>query len=161
MIHADAIVVLGCTLRDGGRPSAAMARRVRLAALAWRQGVATQVIATGGRRWGEHVEALVMKQQLVREGVPAEAVRLELCSLTTLENGRYTAELMQRSNLTRAMIATCTWHLPRALANFRGFGIDAIAPPAEWHEVTQETAMMRLREGVCAWADSVMMSRRS
>jgi uncharacterized SAM-binding protein YcdF (DUF218 family) len=138
-----------------------LARRIRLAAHAWREGVAAHVIATGGRRWGEHVEAVVIKRELVREGIPERAVALELCSLSTLENGRYTAELMRQLKLQRAMIATCVWHLPRALSNFRGFGVDAIAPPDHWHEATEVSRLTRLREGVCAWADSVMMSRQN
>jgi len=59
----------------------------------------------------------------------------------------------------RALIATSSWHMARAIANFRRWGVEAIAPPDSYLESSPVSASVRLREGVCAWADSVMMPR--
>lgn len=157
MTSADVIVVLGCTLAAGGVPTPALSRRVALAARAFREGMAPRIIASGGRRWGEHVEAVAISRALASAGIPENAVLLELCSLTTLENGHYTAELMGRLGIKRALITTCAWHLPRALANFRRFGVDAVGPPPSWLDGRAVPLATRIRERLCQWADSAMM----
>ena len=156
---ADAIVVLGCAIREHGEPSPALERRIGLGARLFQHGAAERIIASGGRRWSEHIEALVIQRALRERGVPPQAILVELCSLTALENGRYVAELLRAIGGTRVLLATSSWHMPRAITNFRRWGLDAIAPPASWLETSPVSAGVRLREGVCAWADSVMMPR--
>ncbi len=155
----DVIVVLGCAIRSSGIPSAALTRRINLAFRAYEQGVAPRIIASGGRLWGDQVEALLIAQQLVDRGVPADAILHELCSLNTRENCRFTAQLLRRIGASRAMIATCGWHLPRAMGNFERVGVAAVAPPPSWLDTPPASARLRVRERVCAWADSVIMPR--
>jgi uncharacterized SAM-binding protein YcdF (DUF218 family) len=62
----------------------------------------------------------------VARGLPADMVYPELCSLTTSENALFTASLLRRIGARRALIVTCNWHMPRALACFRSLGIDAL-----------------------------------
>jgi len=128
-------------------------RRVLLAARAHQQGVAPWIIASGGRRWGSHVEAVVIRDQLVRCGVDAAAITMELHSLTTLENGIYCGELLRKRGARRVLLATCQWHLARARLDFRRCGIDALAPPDDWLCSPPPTLMLRLRERFCAWLD--------
>ena len=156
---ADAIVVLGCAIRANGEPSPALERRIGLGARLFQHGAAERIIASGGRRWSDHIEALIIERALRKRGVPPEAILVELCSLTTLENGRYVAELLRSMSGSRVLIATSSWHMARAITNFRRWGVDAIAPPASYLETSPVPAGVRLREGVCAWADSVMMPR--
>ncbi len=89
------------------------------------------VVASGGRRWGTHVEADVMARELVRRGVPPSAVVRERCSLSTRDNARFTAAVMARRGAGRAAIVTCSWHMPRALALFSSAGVDAVAIVAD------------------------------
>lgn len=160
-VQCDAIVVLGCTVRSSGTPSAALARRIALAHRAFEQRVAPRVIASGGRRWGDHVEGVVIARELARLGVPEAAIVMELCSLSTRENCRYTAELLHTLGDRRALIATCAWHLPRALGNFERLGVAAVPPPLAWLDTPPASLGLRLRERVCAWADSAIMPRTS
>jgi uncharacterized SAM-binding protein YcdF (DUF218 family) len=157
---ADAVVVLGCTVRRDGSPTPALARRVALAARAFSAGLAPRIIVSGGRRWGEHVEALVMARELRAAGVPESAVVPELCSLTTVENCTYTARLLRDLGARRALVATCAWHLPRALEGFRTVGVEAVAPPAAWLGPATARASVRWRERVCAFADALLLGRR-
>jgi uncharacterized SAM-binding protein YcdF (DUF218 family) len=126
VLRADAIVVLGCKIMPSGRPSAAAARRADAAAAAYRAGVAPVVIASGGRRWGAHVESRVFGHALASAGVPRSAILTELCSLTTYENAIYSAALLRRLGARTAAVVTCGYHLPRALADFRAAGIEAL-----------------------------------
>jgi len=157
--EADVIAVLGCAVRPGGQPSAALRRRCALAARLYRQGAAPVVIATGGRAWGQHIEAVVMKQTLIAEGVAEGDVLMELCSLNTFENGHYTAELLQRRGMRSALVATCAWHLPRALRNFRRFGVHALAPPHSWLDTPTPSATLRLREALWSGVDGLIGDR--
>jgi len=129
--RADAIVVLGCRVHPSGQPSAAAQRRVQRAALAYDEGVAPRVLVSGGRRWGEHAEALVLREALRAAGVPSEAIDVELCSMTTSENAFFSARLLRRYGTARVAVVSCAWHLPRALANFSAAGVEAIALPAD------------------------------
>jgi uncharacterized SAM-binding protein YcdF (DUF218 family) len=160
-VRVDAIVVLGCTVREDGQPSAALARRLALGARAFHEGVAARVVVSGGRRWGSHVEGVVMERELRARQVPREAIVMELCSLSTAENCWFTAQLLPSIAAERVLVATCGWHLPRALRNFALVGIDAVAPPAAWLTSPPPSLGRRLRERMNAWADWCMMPRDS
>lgn len=164
MLRADAIVVLGCRILPSGRPGAAAARRVAAAASAYRAGVAPCLVASGGRRWGEHVEARALSRELIRAGVPGEAVLEELCSLSTFENAIFSAALLRRlpgaSSAPRAVIVTCPFHMPRALADFRRAGIDAAPFPSDRARASvARRAYLSAHEIVCGWLDARAMRR--
>src|SRR5262249_30489336 len=114
----DAIVVLGCRPGESDRSEAALTRRAERAARAFHEHRARAVIASGGRRWRGISEAELLAERLTAFGVPREAVVRELCSLSTLENAWYSAELLRAGSFTRPAVVTCDWHLPRALACF-------------------------------------------
>ncbi len=84
------------------------------------------VIASGGRRWGEAVEADAMAEALVAGGVPGRAVVRERCSLDTIDNARFSAAILERRGIREAAVVTCSWHLPRALALFADAGVQAV-----------------------------------
>ena len=153
---ADVIVVLGCAVR-GGRASPALERRVALAVHAHRQGVARAIIVSGGRRWDGHAEAVVMRDLIVR-ALPAVEVLLELRSLTTAENALFSAKMMRDIGARTALVASCGWHLPRALADFRRAGIDALAPPAAWIDSPPPSWRTRTRELACDWLDAALLA---
>lgn len=122
----DALVVLGCRVELSGALSATLRRRADWAYVAAQAGLARFVITSGGRRWGEHVEAERVAHYLVGRGVPDSDVFPELCSLTTSENALFSTTLMARLGAQRALLVTCDWHMPRALACFRALGVDAL-----------------------------------
>jgi uncharacterized SAM-binding protein YcdF (DUF218 family) len=158
-VKADAIVALGCRVRRDGTPSAALERRIALALRAYHAGVAPRLIASGGSRWHGHVEALVMQRAFVAGGAPETSVVCDLLSLSTSENARYSARLVRMFDGRRVMLATSSWHQARARANFERAGLRVILPPASWLDTPPPTLLTRLRESVCAWADSCMMPR--
>ncbi len=146
MIRADVIVVLGCRVAADGRPSASLARRIRLAARAFDEGVADCILASGGRAWHGHSEARCIRDGLVAQQVPGGAIRQELCSLTTLENAYYCQRWMQSQRMRSALLCTCPWHLPRARRSFERFGAQVVLPPACWHEPQPRPPRHALRE---------------
>lgn len=155
-----AIVVLGCPVRldVGGRlSSSALSRRIGAAASAYEKngGRGTVVVVSGGRRWGTAVEADVMKRELVLRGVPPQAIVRERCSFRTLDNARFSAAILVRRGLTRALLVTCAWHVPRAVRLFAMAGIETDPLPVRddgWAPWTRR-AWRSAREGLLAWIE--------
>lgn len=155
----DAAVVLGCRVMAGGCPSTALARRIDLAARLYHAGVVPRVLASGGRRWHGHTEAEVIGRSLVAAGVPEDRVALELWSFTTVENGHYSAAWAERNGCREVVLATCAWHLPRALWIFRSFGLDASPPPPGFDRTPTPAPGVRFREGLRTVFDWSMLRR--
>lgn len=89
----DAIVVPGCAVRPNGQASPALARRVRHAVAAWREGRAPRIVLTGGIGRAPPSEAQVAAELAVSMGVPPAALVEERQSTTTHENARLAAAL--------------------------------------------------------------------
>lgn len=67
---------------------------------------------------------------LVARGVPRGAIVRELVSLSTRENAVRSATLLAALGATEVVVATCDWHLPRALREFARAGVVAAGAPA-------------------------------
>lgn len=154
-----AIVVLGCWIDPDGVPGPAAARRAEAGLRAWRANLAPRIITSGGRRWPARgpsdstvSEASALARWLVARGVPEGAVYRELASMNTAENAIYTRSLVariaghgEREPGARVFVATCAWHLPRALAAFRRAGFDPTGVPS-----SLGSGMSRVRRATAA-----------
>jgi uncharacterized SAM-binding protein YcdF (DUF218 family) len=132
-----AIVVLGCRVRlgaDARLSPGALARRVEMGARTYlrRNDASLVIVVSGGRRWGNDVEADVMAGELSRLGVPEAAIVRERCSLSTRENARFTADVLTRRSIDGVTLVTCPWHMERAVRCFARAGIvvEPVAAPA-------------------------------
>jgi uncharacterized SAM-binding protein YcdF (DUF218 family) len=103
---------------------------VRAAAEAFGREDCAVIVASGGRVWDEIVEADAMCEALVRLGVPRERVLRERCSHTTRGNARFTSTLLSRIGIEQVLLVTCDWHMARASAVFRRYGIRIEVSPA-------------------------------
>ena len=139
----DAIVVLGCRVPAQGSLRGAAARRVARAALAYAQGVAPVVIASGGKAWGGTLEACAMTDELVRLGVPRRHILREERSISTLQNARFVARMAGERLLGQLAVVTCDWHMQRALAAFRWYGFRALPLAAPAPPVTRWRGLLR------------------
>lgn len=133
--------------------SQTLRRRADWASVAFHAKLGRFVVPSGGRRWGEHVEADRTARYLEAGGVPEGMIFPELMSLTTAENAVFSAGVLARLGARRALVVTCDWHMSRALTCFRRAGVDALplpvpAAPADlWtrlYRVGHETVSTRL-----------------
>ncbi len=110
----------------------ALARRVEMGARTYlrRADAHTVIVVSGGRRWGNDVEADAMARELTRHGVPDAAIVRERCSLSTRENARFSAAVLTRRGIGRAALITCPWHMERAASCFARAGLDIEPVPA-------------------------------
>jgi uncharacterized SAM-binding protein YcdF (DUF218 family) len=136
--QADAVVVLGCSVR-GAEPSPALIRRVECGVLCFARGDAPVLLLCGGGP-GDRPEARVMRDIAIARGVPAPAILLESRSRNTFENAIETARLMRANGLASLVLVSDRYHLPRASLLFRRAGLAVLAtdhPPTRgfWHEM--------------------------
>lgn len=93
-------------------------------------------MVTGGRTWDGVVEADAMADDLVRRGVPEQAIVRERCSLTTPDNARLSGRLLRRLGVHHLTLVTCAWHMARAAELFRQEGLEVDPLPARAPDVT-------------------------
>lgn len=129
-VALQALVVLGCPVAPDGTPGPAARRRLERAVLAYRD-LPVPLVLSGGRAWGGAVEAVAFRAWLVaRSFVPRGATLVECRSLSTGENARFSAALLEERGIDRVGVITCDWHMPRVLRAFARTGLSVVAIPA-------------------------------
>jgi len=128
---ADAIVVLGAAVWPNGEPSPTLKRRTLHAANLYRSGAAPLVVLSGGTGKHPPAEAEVMASLCTGAGVDAAALIVEDRSTTTFENVAFSAEILRALGLSKVLVVSDAYHLPRAKMCFRYLGFETIAsvPP--------------------------------
>jgi uncharacterized SAM-binding protein YcdF (DUF218 family) len=150
--HAEAIVLLG-----GGTAPALYPRpivemngagdRVAYAAWLYQQGAAPAIIASGGAiNWLETGKSTADDMAFLLDlmGVPPEAIWLEENSRNTAENAVECAKILQAKGITRIILVTSAFHMPRSVPLFENQGLEVIPAPtdysiteADWAALTQ------------------------
>lgn len=152
----DALVVLGCKVGPDGELSGPSLRRVERAAKAYSDGQAQLLVVSGGRRWGRKAEAEAMRDGLMALGVPRAHIAVELASLSTQENARFTAPQLAQRGVKRIGLVSCEWHLPRAQKLFEHHGLSVtLVPTPAPSRGPMQTIYRRVRERVASWLDRV------
>lgn len=119
LAKAHVIIALGFGHSAEARPRPAMAQRVLAAVDAWKKKKAPYLLFCGGYTAGHVAEAEEMKIMATALGVPEKAILLERASMSTQQNARYAAEILDAKGMKTAFLVTHKDHLPRALKDFR------------------------------------------
>lgn len=137
MKQADAIVVLGggtyFHAPEYGTDTVSEAALVRLRyAARLQRETGKPILVTGGKPLGNDLsEAQQMKSVLENEfKVPVRWT--EDASDNTLENARYSYQLLQKSGIKRIYLVTHAWHMPRSARAFRQAGFEVVPAPTAW-----------------------------
>ncbi|NPD30731.1 YdcF family protein [Eggerthellaceae bacterium zg-1084] len=123
---ADAIVVLGASVYVDGTPSDVLRDRLDCAARLYHAGVAPLVVVTGDGHTQENDEPAAMRAYLMAKGVPDEAIIEDGRGYSTYDS---IARLQENSTITRVVMVTQRYHLPRALcsAHLLGYSAQGVA----------------------------------
>ncbi len=96
----------------------------------------SHILITGGNGNlvpGGFREALWVKRQLKQFNVPDSAVLIESNSRNTVENARFTKQLLQQTHLPPPyLLVTSAFHMPRSLMIFKNAGVDVVPCPANY-----------------------------
>ncbi|MEO1770120.1 YdcF family protein [Candidatus Enterococcus ferrettii] len=118
----DYVIVLGAGLIQGERVSPLLAKRIdRAIAFYQKQSRKTlsppQLLMSGGQGPDEKVpESVAMKNYALEQGIPEDEILIETHSTTTLENMRFSKDIMEREKPAgyRAIFASNNYHIFRA-----------------------------------------------
>ena len=120
-----AIIVLGAQVKPDGVPSLQLQWRIDAAAKAWKERN-TLIVTCGAQGANEPApEALVMQEELIRQGVPAEYILTDAESFNTRQNIANAVKLLEGRDVQRVLIVTSDYHLPRAMAIAEDAGLEA------------------------------------
>lgn len=115
-------LVLGARVAPDGTPSLLLARRLDLAAALYRRGTVRAVLASGDNGSKRYDEVTAMMRYLQARGVPAGRVVGDYAGFDTWASCTRARRIF---GVTRAVVVTQRFHLPRAVALCRRAGIVA------------------------------------
>lgn len=131
----DYLIVLGAAVY-GDQPSLTLVRRLEGALDYLDRYPESVAIVSGGMGPGETItEAQAMRDWLLAHGIPEERVILEPRATSTMENLRYSFELIrQRGDEPDGHVAivSSAYHLYRAKQMSRNLGVEAAGVSAPW-----------------------------
>jgi vancomycin permeability regulator SanA len=149
---ADAIVVFGARTYADGSASQALADRVRTACDLYHQGLADQIVFSGGPGDGAVHETQTMRRIALQAGIPDSAIYCDAQGLNTNATVRNTDLLFRQLGVRRVLAVSHAYHLPRVKMAYLQQGWDVYTVPA--HETRTLTRMpfLTAREVAALWA---------
>jgi vancomycin permeability regulator SanA len=149
---ADVIVVFGARAYADGRPSDALADRVRTAVEVYHEGYAPRLIMSGGPGDGDVHEAEAMRSLAMELGVPEEAIELDRGGLNTEASVVNTTASLEAHGETRVLAVSHDFHLPRIRMAYQRAGYSSVATvPAGEGSRLRQTPFLWLRETAAFW----------
>jgi uncharacterized SAM-binding protein YcdF (DUF218 family) len=141
--QAGAIVVLAGEVHDPFPPlplpllGSSTYERCRYAAWLYHEWEPLPLLLSGGslhsdQRWSY---AEVMRDFLLRHGVPESKLIIENRSRSTDENARYTAEILRQKAIRKIVLVTDAVHMRRAQKTFEKLGFMVIPAPCGFRPV--------------------------
>lgn len=156
----DAILLLGTELEANNQPTKQLRIRAAAAAEAYReQGCRVPVIPCGGYTKGStRTEAEVMRDLLIKAGVPETDIVLENESKTTVENFANAIKLLGGAAGKHVLVVTSDFHVRRSVLIARRMGLRAKGYPAilEHDDIWKHKRFMEIRHTIClllGWMD--------
>lgn len=131
---ADVAIVLGNTVYRDGSPSPRLAARLDSAIQCYRQGQCGLIFVSGGVDAAGVDEAVAMRTYLIRHGVAQDKIAVDSNGVDTWSTARHASTFMREHGLSRALVVTQYFHLPRVMLALSRFGVRDIsgAYPRFW-----------------------------
>lgn len=117
------VIVPGAAVLRSGQLSAVFLDRANAAVALYRAGKAGKILVSGDNGTVEHNEVDPAKRYLVAEGIPGADIYLDHAGFDTYSTMYRAKEIF---GVSSAIVATQSFHLPRALFIARRLGLDAV-----------------------------------
>ena len=118
----ECILILGCSVRSDGSPSAMLAERLDKGIQLYENGVAPKLLMSGDNGQVEYNEVVTMGNYALEKGVPSQDIFLDYAGFSTYESMYRAKEIFQAKKI---LIVTQKYHLHRALYIAQAMGLDA------------------------------------
>lgn len=128
----------------------------------YKAGKAPIIIITGGNVFPQkdvESEAYYTKEILIELGIPENAILVEGKSRNTHENALETLKILDRLDIDEILLATSSFHMPRALAVFKKTGITVIPSTTSIGAVEEKPRILVLVDKFPALGDLGRMQR--
>lgn len=128
--NAQAIIVLGASIKPDGTPSDALQDRLNTGISLFHKNLAPILFLTGddGRYHVNEIQA--MKKYVLDHGVPQTSIMTDGQGYRTYESCSRAVSIY---NIKQAILVTQNFHLPRALYLCNKLGMDAVGTSADLH----------------------------
>jgi uncharacterized SAM-binding protein YcdF (DUF218 family) len=148
--QADAVVVLGARTYASGRPSLALADRVRTGCELVMAGHAKRLVLSGGPGDGATHETSAMRRLALDCGVPSEAITLDTRGVDTRHSALNTRSILGAH--ARVLAVSHDYHLPRVKLAFSQAGLTTFTVPATETRTLLKLPYFMLREVAAFWS---------
>ena len=129
----DVIVVLGAQVQPNGEPSVQLDWRLDKAVEMYFKSPCPVIVCGAQGSDEPRPEADVMRDLLIERGVPADYIYTDSVSTDTYQNIRNAKVIITQLGLSKPLIITSDYHLPRAMdiAKAEGFAPQGAASPTK------------------------------
>ena len=148
--NADVIVVFGAKVYEDGQLSSILEERVRTGCELYHQGLAPQILFSGGPGIGSVHETEGMRLRAMELGVPDTAIAMDSNGLDTDSTAINTLRMGQSRSWRRILAVSQFFHLPRIKLAFHRQGSEVYTVPAKRIYHFRYLPYFMLRE-VAAW----------
>ena len=124
----DCILVLGCSVRDDGTPSAMLEDRIIVGDRLYYSGVSGKLLMSGDHGQDDYDEVNTMKDYAVCAGIDPEDIFCDHAGFNTYASMYRARDVFQ---VRRVVIVTQKYHLYRALYIARKLGLEAYGVSAD------------------------------
>ena len=139
-VYGAPVLILGAGVMRDREPTQVLQSRLDTGLELFREGKGRWFLVSGDNRAVNYNEPQAMRRWLLKRGVPADLVVSDF-------GGRRTYDSLKRAQavfgVTRLIVVTSDFHLPRALFLARHLGLDAYGVPA-----STEVVSLRQRAGI-------------
>lgn len=148
----DAIVVFGARVFSDGTPSPALEERIRTGCRLYLDGLASQIIFSGGPGKGAIDETEAMRRLAIELGVPDSAIVKDPHGLDTQATVQNTTAIFPELGVRRVLAVSHFYHLPRIKMTYRRAGWEVYTVPSERRYLLGLLPYFMAREVVALWA---------
>ena len=149
--QADAAVVLGARVYADGRPSDALADRVRTACELYHAGLVRKLVFSGGPGDGGVHETEAMRRMAVRLGVLPADITLDEKGFNTQATVANTESLLAGLDARRVLVVSHFYHLPRIKLAYQRKGLEVYTVPARETYLLRQMPYNMAREVAALW----------
>lgn len=133
---SDVIVVLGNKVELDGRPSSRLRARLDKVTQLFNREKPLFVLVSGGIGKEGFDEAKVMKEYLVKKGVPAEKIIEDNEGVDSFETSKNTKVFMEQNDLYSVLLVTNYYHVSRTRLALKKSGINEVySAHADYFEI--------------------------
>ncbi len=148
---ADVAVVLGARVYADGRPSDALADRVRTACKLYHNGTVKKLLFSGGPGDGSVHETEGMKRMALQLGVNPEDILLDNGGVNTQATVKNTEAIFQQIHASRILVVSHFYHLPRIKLAYHREGLEVYTVPAKESYLLRQMPYNMAREVAALW----------